>query len=192
MSLRNADAGSPAIVIPEAHDLPAGVFAGIADDVRRRGGVGLLVKLIRIAKAERAAEFSDRLARELSVAAPRRLPAPWSIDALKRHDRDRYVRIMASTRPPLPRDLLAEALRDDPDLDRRLALYDAVRAGTEPADRVGTPEQELERWLHANPAHPDAAAVIDGCDLVDPATRQEMHELADRLAGGETTRERAA
>jgi hypothetical protein len=194
LSLRDADSGSPKVVIPEAHGLPRSVFADRVDVVRRRrGGVGLLVDLIRIARAERTAALSAQLARDLGANAPEYVPAPWMIDSLKRHQSERYVRIMAAT-PTFPAELLREAL-DINELEHPLLeLFEDVRRGVEPGDRLGTPTEERRRWveLEAHAHNDDVDRVIDAWDDVDDVERQELHDLAAATRDRDDDKEAAA
>jgi hypothetical protein len=180
-AIPGADIGSPKVVIPIAHGLPKSVVVAIADVVRqRRGRVGLLVDLLRLARAERAATLSAQLAHELGQHAPAYVPAPWAIDSLKRDEPERYVRILAST-PGFPIDLIAAAFGDRDDVDDLVELARSVRAGTAAADSLGTPEQERARWVDAHADDPDVDHVIDAWDDVDPVERQALHEHAERL-----------
>jgi hypothetical protein len=188
MSLPGADVGSPKVVIPIAHGLPVSVFLEVADRVRdRRGRVGLLVDLLRLARGERTAALSAQLARQLGQHARAYVPAPWLIDSLKREDPERYVRVMAAA-PGFPVELIAEAFHGRDDVADLVELARRVRAGGEPADRIGTPEQERRRWVEAHATDPDVARTIDAWDDVDPIERQELHELAERLLRESTTR----
>jgi hypothetical protein len=192
LSLPGADIGSPRVVIPEAHGLPAATFAGILEKVReRRGRVGLLVDLLRIARAERTAALSAQLARELGQHAQVYVPAPWLLESLKRDDPERYVRAMAAN-PQFPIDLLGQVFDGRDDAAVLVELARRVRAGVEPADPIGTPEQERRRWVEAHATDPDVDRTIDAWDDVDPVEREELHELAERLLRESTTSESEA
>jgi hypothetical protein len=186
MAIRGADTGSPVIVIPEAHGLPGSVFDELVErTVARRGGVGLLITFLRIARAERAAAFSAQLAAELGQHARPYAPPPWAVDALKRDRPERYTRIVAKT---MPDELLREALgQHHRDVDDFVELARAVRAGSEPDDRVGSPEQELERWLHERaalaelPTAAELEQLLAGWRGLDDVDRERALELADTL-----------
>jgi hypothetical protein len=180
-SLPGCDAGSPRVVLPLAYGLPRSTFLDVVERVRaRRGRVGLLVDLLRIAQAERTAMLSAQLDAMLGATARRYVPAPWLTDSIRRDDPKRYVRIMAAN-PSYPANLLPEALDGLDDIDGLVALFASVRAGTESGDRVGTAEQERLRWVDAHAADPDVDHVIDGWDNVDPFERQTLHERAEQL-----------
>lgn len=191
LAFPGADSGSPRVVIPIAHAVPRSTFEEVVEKARqRRGGVGLLVDLLRLARAERTAALSAQLAAELGQHAPAYVPAPWLMESLKRDDPRRYVRIMAAT-PGFPLELLREAFHDRDDVDGLVELAERVRAGAEPGDRIGTPADERTLWVETHATDPDADAVIDAWDDVDPVERQELHELAERLRENTSTREAA-
>lgn len=191
MSIAGADAGSPSIVRRELGNLPRSALAAALERARkRRGGVGLLIAFIRAERAERAALVSAQLAAELGATVrPVHRPVATAA-ALLQDDPRRYVRILA---PSMPADLMREVLHGRDDAGELLALYDAVRAGDEAADRLGTPERERRRWVETHASDPDVDLVIDSWIGDAPADEvTELHELAEQLRAQSTRDERAA
>lgn len=199
MALPGADAGSPKRIVRLAHDLPGNVFAAAVEKLKQRmagGGVrnpvGLLVDFLTIARAERAAAFSAQLLAELGPA-PMYVPAPWTVDVVKREEPDRYVRLMAKV---LTEQQLRVALADHLDrLDELVKLWRAVRAGDEAEAERDTPEQARLRWVDRHAATDpldDVDTVIDAWDDVDDVERQELHEFAATVAARATTTEAEA
>jgi hypothetical protein len=184
LALPGADQGSPSVVIPIAYGLPRSVFAEKVELVRKRGGgVGLLVKLLRIARAERTAALSAQLLASLG-AGRRYVPAPWTAEILKAEEPERYVRLMA--KDLRDGDLrVALAAHDDERLTQLLELAVRVRVGAEATVERDTPEQARARWVdrHAATDPPeDVAAVIDAWYDVDPIERTALRERAERAA----------
>jgi hypothetical protein len=186
LALPGADIDSPKRIVPLAHGLPRSVFLAAIATVEERGRAGaasnpcgLLTHLLRIARAERAAIFSAQLAVELGANAPSYTPSPWLAESLKRDDPARYVRLVATVMNDAD---LAVALGDRPMLDALLELAANVRAGDEPAERIGTPTEERRRWVEQHAAaDPDADKIVDSWHDVDDVERQELHELAARI-----------
>lgn len=182
LAIPGADRGSPDVVIPIAHGLPRSVFLARAGVVRRRrGGVGLLVKLLRIARAERTAELSAQLLASLG-AGRAYVPAPWTAEVVKAEEPERYVRQLAAH---LDDAALREALAvHAPRMDTLLALAARVRNGDEAPTERDTPEQARARWVNRHAALDELAdvrAVIDAWDDVDPIERQALHERAESV-----------
>ncbi len=190
LGLPGADADSPKRILPIAHSLPRRTIVEAVETVLERRAsnpCGLLTHLLRIARAERTALLSAPL--QASIGGGRSYtPAPWTSDAIKRHEPERYVRIFA---PMLADGDLREALHGHDGLDGLLELAAAVRAGREHGDPIGTPEQERRRWVDRHAANPDVGHVIDAWDDVDPLERQALHELAERI-GADDSAEAAA
>jgi hypothetical protein len=197
--LPGVDPGSVKQILPLAHGLDVGAFRSVEATLSLRlaaGSVrnacGLLVHLLQIARAERAALFSAQLAASLGQRTRGYTPAPWTIDAIKRDEPERYVRLLA--RSLWTEEHLREALHGHPAdvVDRCIELYAKVRAGDEPVEQLGSPEQERERWvrLHANtlPAG-DVEHVIATWADVDDVERDALRQVADEIrAAGEERR----
>lgn len=182
MSFPDSDTGSPNVVRAKLGNLPRSAFVAAIERTRkRRGGIGLLNTFIGIEHAERTALASAQLAAELGKKARPVHRAITTADALLRDDPTRYVRILAGGHRPMPAELMREVLHGRDDADELLALYDAVVAGIEPADRLGTAAEERRRWVETHADHPDVDVVIDSWADVDDVEREELHELADRL-----------
>jgi hypothetical protein len=183
-ALPGADVESAKRIVPLAHGLPAPLFHAAVEKLQRRiadgsasNPCGLLTHLLQIARAERAAAISQQLA--VSLGGGRAYtPAPWAVESLKRDDPERYTRLVAKTLDP---ELIREALAGHRDLDDFVELARQVRAGAEPGDQLGSPEQERRRWVARHTGtDPDVDHVIDAWDDVDPAERQDLHELAEQ------------
>jgi hypothetical protein len=187
LGLPGADGDSPARIIPIAHGLPRRVFLEAVETVRARRAAnpcGLLTHLLRIAAAERAAVISAQLAREIVGGARSYVPAPWSIDVLRREDPYRYTAIIAKTLAD--EGALRELFRDRDDLDAIVAHWQAARNGVVAAEPIGTPTVERRRWVERNARDrgfplAEIEAVIQGWDDVDDVERQELHDLARQL-----------
>jgi hypothetical protein len=183
-------------VLADREGLPASAVREQIEKVelRIRSGsstnpIGLLRRLLRLQKAERAALFSAELAASMDVPAPH-TPAPWSAAVMRRDEPERYVRILATPLPgvpPVDDDGFRELLGGDHDEQRIVELLDLagkVRAGVEKSDKVGSEEQERERWVRMHAASLPAGeieAVVDGWRFVDPVEREQLLELAERL-----------
>lgn len=183
LAIPGADSGSPRVVIPIAFGLPRGIVEGVIDRVaQRRGGVGLLVDLLRIVRAERTAMLRAQLNAELARGVRQSSRPITTAEALKADDPRRYVRIMAKALPP---DMMRQALEGCEDVEALMTLHEAIVAGEEHEDRLGTDEQERARWVEAKATDisfpiDEIHVVIDSWDRVDDIERDELHELADQ------------
>jgi hypothetical protein len=199
LALPGADSGSPKLILPLAYGLPRGVFLEAVEVVRdrvRAGSVerpcGLLIYLLRIARAERTAAFSAQLAAQLGPTRAY-VPAPWQSEQVKRDEPELYVRLMAKALSD--QELRVALAGHRANHERLLELAAAVRAGDEPAAERETPAQARRRWVTrhaATDAAADVAHVIDAWDDVDPVERQELHELATAIVERADTAEAEA
>ncbi len=185
LALRGADAGSPARIIPLAFGLPRSTFVAAVETVCSRNAsnpCGLLTHLLKITRAERTAALSAQLQASLGTIGRGYVPAPWTIDAVRAEEPERYVRLLAKS---LDDDQIRESLRAHAErMDGLLEIAARVRSGAEVAAERDTPEQARARWVdrHAVTDPPaDVAAVINAWDDVDPIERQALHERVQQI-----------
>jgi|SRR5581483_640553 len=185
-ALPGADTASPKRIGELAYGLPRSVFLDAVETMRSRrpaNPCGLLTHLLRIVRAERAAQFqAEFMAAMPSVAYA---VAPWTADALKRDDPERYVRLMASLSDADLKVALAQHHSHDR-LAELLELAARVRAGEEPAAERETPEQARLRWVSVKANERgfpigELHDVIDDWQNVDDIERGELHALADQI-----------
>jgi hypothetical protein len=190
--LRGADAGSERTVWMLACQLPREAFVEIVSTVRDRARTGrianpcgLLVSLLKVDLAERAANAAVAFAEAIDENTTRYVPAPWVSDELVRWAPGLYVRQLAEHVDDA--DLRARLEPHHPgEIPELLELAAAVRDGEIPAAAAETPEQARTRWVDDRASDPDfpieeIELVVQGWVEVDDVERAEHLDRAARV-----------
>lgn len=191
--LRRRDAGTVKAIEPLAAQLPESAFLQIAESVGHRcatgtvaNDAGLLIKLLRIAIAERTALFHARHLEELAASGKSATTRESWLHIVARDQPAAYVRAMARslTDHELSERLVAPFTQELRELAR------AVRDGEEPTAALPeSPRAAKLRWIdEISPTLPlaDVHQVIDGWDDVDAVERQLYTDRADAIRDADT------